>query len=259
LNVSPGLVPHGPAQPDFDPALASSRPRVSFTTATLVDPTQDAWPVAQDPYLEDPNLRSPQPGPHLQPDSRRDNGLRSSKFFIELHEEKPAPVISPQGRVDPPARRPARPEAKPQAKAPSNSARPIRQRVAEKFGWKRRRILFIVLVILTILGANISVWNYVHGRSTPFGFGPATEIEVVTQELNVHAEPRTRGKILGSIAKGNKYHVIEQPNQNWLLIDVNQQWNKKALDNDADQGWIYGDLDGNSPYVRVVSRKFWWR
>src|SRR5262245_40141636 len=37
LNVTPGALPIGPAQPDFDPALVTAPLHASFTTATLVE------------------------------------------------------------------------------------------------------------------------------------------------------------------------------------------------------------------------------
>jgi hypothetical protein len=51
--------------------------------------------------------------------------------------------------------------------------------------------------------------------------------------------------------------VISQPNKNWLLIEVSR-WGEKQLGVEANEGWINGDLDGNSPAVRVVSRKLLW-
>src|SRR5262249_58153228 len=109
-----------------------------------------------------------------------------------------------------------------EAKAESSTARSVKK-AADKFNWKVRRNIFIGLLIFTFLGAMVSVYNYVRSQDAPFGFGPATEIEVVAQELNVRSEPsssKDKEMILGSVAKGSHHIVIEQRNKNCLLIRV---------------------------------------
>lgn len=258
LNVVPGALPGGPLQPAFDPSLASARPRIKITTATLVEEAQDVQTNAQEHASEENGLYPipSEPRSEPQPKPRPGDGYRSPKFFIELQEEKPAPAVYAQVKSEPPARRDAGAGAKQQTKTESKKDLPARQKAANKFNRKARRNIFIGLLVFTLLGANVSVYNYVRKQDAPFGFGPATEIEVVTEELNVRAEP-PRGKILGTVVKYSRHHVLAQPNKNWLLIQVGQ-WGQKELDTDTDQGWVFGDLDGNSPKVRVVSRKFWW-
>jgi len=254
LNVAPGTLPNVPAQPDFDPALASAGLQARFTTATLVETSRAVQPAAKEPSFEDNDLHQAQPAPQPQPKPRPKPGDRSSKFFVELQEHRPAPTIQSQVKGEPLAKT----EKKEPAKAESSSARPVKK-AADKFNWKMRRNIFIGLLIFTFLGAMVSVYNYVRSQDAPFGFGPATEIEVVAQGLNVRSEPsssKDKEKILGSVAKGSHHNVIEQRNKNWLLIRVND-WATKEPGVDTNQGWIYGDLDGNSPNVRVVSRKFW--
>jgi hypothetical protein len=122
-----------------------------------------------------------------------------------------------------------------------------------------RRRIFIGLFAFAILGAIVSVDRYVRSQDTPFGFGPPNEIEIVTDGLNVRSSPsgsREREKVLGSVSKGTHHQVLERANNNWLLIRVSE-WAKKDPGVETDKGWIYGDLDGNPPNVRVVSRKFW--
>jgi serine/threonine protein kinase len=256
LNVAPGTLPNVPAQPDFDPALASAGLHARFSTATLVEKLRAVQFAANDRAPEGNDLHLAQPAPQLQPQPkpRPKPGDRSSKFFIELQENRPAPAVQGQVKGEPLAKA----EKKEPAKAETSSARPAKK-AANKFNQKVRRNIFISLLIFTLLGAMVSVYNYVRTQDAPFGFGDATEIEVVWQELNVRSEPsssREKEKILGSVAKGSRHNVIEQRNKNWLLIRVNS-WATKELNVDTDRGWIYGDLDGNSPKVRVVSRKFW--
>src|SRR5262249_22020397 len=101
--------------------------------------------------------------------------------------------------------------------------------------------------------------RYVRSQDAPFGFGPPNEIEIMTDGLNVRSAPsssRVREKVLGSVARGTRHQVIGQEGKDWLLIRV-RDWATKEPGVETDRGWIYGDLDGNPPKVRVVSRKFW--
>lgn len=255
LNVAPVTMPGGPDQPDFDPTLASASPRVRFSTATLVAEPPVVQTVAQESAVEDNNFHQPQPEP--QPIPGKSDGYRSPKFFIELQEEKPSPVVQAQAKGDPLARQTARSDLKPQARTESKDAKPAKRNVADKFSQKARRNIFIGLLAFTFLGAMVSVDKYVRRQDTPFGFGPATEIEIVWEGLNVRAEPRLKAQILGWVPKGTRHRVISQPNKNWLLIEVSR-WGEKQLGVETNEGWINGDLDGNSPAVRVVSRKFLW-
>ena len=252
LNVAPGALPNGPLQPDFDPTLVSARPRVRFTTATLVEE-----PLAQPAPPTPPTLvEEPQAQPAPQPQPQRGGKLRSSKFFIELRERKTAPALRVQDKGEPLAHQVAKADSKSPSKAESKIARRAKK-AANKFNWKVRRKIFAGLLIFTFLGAMVSVDKYVRRQDAPFGFGPATEIEVVAEGLNVRAD-WPRGKILGSVAKGSHHRVLSQPNKNWLLIQVSQgQWGEMDPGANTDKGWVYGDLDGNPPKVRVVSRKFW--
>ena len=267
LSVVPGALPNGPLQPDFDPTLVSARPRVRFTTATLVEEPRavqkdrGAGPAAQQRASEDSSFHqaqpAPQPQPQPQPHPKRGGRFRSSKFFIELRGNKTAPALQAQDKGEPLARQAAKADSKPPSKTESKLARRAKK-AAKKFDWKVRRKIFAVLLIFTFLGVMVSVDKYVRRQDAPFGFGPATEIEVVAEGLNVRAE-WPRGKILGSVAKGSHHRVLSQPNKNWILIQVAQgQWSEMEPGANTDKGWVYGDLDGNPPKVRVVSRKFWW-
>ncbi len=266
LNVTPGAMPTGPAQPDFDPALASAPLQIKFTTATLVEKPQagrspivgeelrpNVRPAAGRLALEDNDLRQAQPPLRSKP------GDRSSKFFIELQENARKPVAETQLKSEPPAV--AESKSPPKTEAPPVTT-PVAQKAkkaAERFNWKVRRAVFIGLFAFAMLGAIISVYNYVRRQNAPFGFGPPTEIEVVVDGLNVRSAPSSsweKEKVLGTIAKSSHHKVIGQMNNNWLKIQVSE-WARKEPGVGIDEGWIYGDLDGNPPNVRVVSRKFW--
>jgi hypothetical protein len=109
------------------------------------------------------------------------------------------------------------------------------------------------------VGAIVKLDRYVRSQDAPLGFGPPTKIEVVVDGLNVRSAPSgalEKEKVLGTVAKGTGHEVLGQANSKWIKIRVSE-WAKKEPGVETDRGWIYGDLDGNPPNVRVVSRKFW--
>jgi len=252
LKVVPAALPATPAQPDFDPTLSSARPRVRLSTATLVEEpglveeTNGERAVEDDSFSED----------RLEVTPRPRAAERSPKFFIELQEPKPAPVVRAEVKQEPLAQRggevETKPEKKLEPKVPKKKTK--KQKVADKFNEKMRRRVFIGLLVLAFSGSMTWIYNFVGNSDTPFGFGPATEIEVVTGGLRVRLEPM--GQDLGVVAKGSRHRVLEQPNQNWLLIEV-KEWSELYPHADTNKGWVYGNLDGNSPNVRVVSRRLW--
>lgn len=255
LNVAPGALPNGPAQPDFDPALLSANQHVNVTTATLVEKQRSVQSTAGKIAFEDSDLTQARPALKLKP------GDRSSKFFIELQENRPAPAVQTQVKSEAPV---AHVDSKSPAKAesPMKLEPPIAKRAkkaADKFNWKVRRNIFVGLMFFTFLGAIVSVDRYVRSQDAPFGFGPPTEVEIASDGLNVRSTPsqaREKEKVLGAVARGSHHQVLQQMDNNWLLIRVGD-WAAKEPGVDTDRGWIYGDLDGNPPNVRVVSRKFW--
>src|SRR5262245_3912685 len=255
LNVNTGALAAGRAQPDFDPALATAPLQASFATATLVEKQPAVQKAPIQFTFENNDLRQAQPAQKTMP------GDRSSKFFIELQERRPAPAIQTQVKGEPPAARgdsksPAKAESPTKAEPPTPGRA---KKAVDKFNWKVRRNIFIGLLAVTILGAIVKVDRYVRSQPVPFGFGPPTKIEVVADGLNVRSTPseaREKEKVLGTVAKGSSHEVLMQAGNKWLKIRVSE-WAKKEPGVDADIGWIFGDLDGNPPNVRVVSRKFW--
>src|SRR5262249_48858852 len=97
LNVTPGSLPSSPAQPDFDPALASAGQQVKVTTATLVEEPRGVQSTANRLTFKDNDLGQAQPALKLKP------GDRSSKFFIELQENARPPAVQTQVKGEPPA------------------------------------------------------------------------------------------------------------------------------------------------------------
>jgi len=254
-------LPRGPAQPDFDPALVTARLQANFATATLVEKPRAVQPAPVQFTFEDNDLRQTQPAQKSMP------GDRSSKFFIELQERRPAPAVQSQVEGEPPAARsdsksPAKvePPTKVESPAKVEPPKPGRAKKAvDKFNWKVRRNVFIGLLAFTFLGVIVSLYNFVRSQNAPLGFGPPLKIEVVADGLNVRSAPSgalEKEKVLGTVAKGTSHEVLGQANNKWLKIRVSE-WAKKEPGVETDSGWIYGDLDGNPPNVRVVSRKFW--
>jgi serine/threonine protein kinase len=256
LNVAPGTMPRGPSQPDFDPALASAPLQVGFATAKLVEKPQAVQTAANQRAFEDNNLHRAQPAQKLK------QGDRSSKFFVELQENARPPAVQTQVKGEQPAppsdsKSPAKAESP--TKAEPSTVKRRAKKAADKFNWKVRRNIFIGLLSFTFLGVIVSLYNFVRSQDAPFGFGPPTEIRVEVDGLNVRSAPsssREREKVLGTVRRGSRHEVLELSNNNWILIRV-KEWATKEPNVETDRGWIYGDLDGNPPNVRVVSRKLW--
>jgi hypothetical protein len=249
-------MPSGPAQPDFDPSLASAPLPAGFATAKLVEKPQAVKTAANQFAFEDNNLRQAQPAQKLK------QGDRSSKFFVELQENARPPAVQTQVKGEQPAppsdsKSPAKAESP--TKADPATVKRRAKKAADKFNWKVRRNIFIGLLAVTFLGAIVKLDRYVRSQDAPIGFGPPTMIRIEVDGLNVRSAPsdaREREKVLGTVAKGTRHQVVEQRNNKWILIRVGD-WATKEPNVETNQGWIYGDLDGNPPNVRVVSRKFW--
>src|SRR5262249_37150724 len=219
----------------FDPALATTRFQVSLKNATLVENPGTVQSTAGRFAVKDNDFHQAQ----LAQKSKQVD--RTSKFFIELQESpKKSPkadAFKTQVLSEPPAARgDLKSPAKAETQAPAEPSIAKRKKtVADNFDWKVRRRIFIGLIIVSILGGIVSVFNYVRSLPTPFGFGPPTEIEIVTEGLNVRSTPsssRAREKVLGSVGKGSRHEVLEQAD-NWLRIRV-RAWAKKESGVDTD-------------------------
>ncbi|MGH9840647.1 MAG: protein kinase domain-containing protein [Blastocatellia bacterium] len=238
LQVNPGALPAKPIEPEFDPALASTASLTTYTSATPVKSRLDAPVEVQVQVVEPPAAKD------------RDRE-KPSKVFIELRNPKPAPVIEPPADHAPPAGRGGQ-----KASAKELEAQTAAQRAADRFTEALRRRVFIGLLVAAFTGSLVSVYNFVRAKDTPFGFGPPTEIEVVAQRLNVRTDPGQRGEVLGEVGKTSRHKVLATIERGWLQIEVSQ-WSEMYLQTNTNTGWIYGNLDGNPAYVRVVSRRWW--
>ncbi len=242
LQVSPGALPAKPIEPEFDPALASTRSHTTYTSATPVKSHVNAPVEAQVQVIEPPIAKRASDQISDQAPDRN----RPSKVFIELQPqklEKPAPV------VEPPAKR-----GQQKASAKKPEAQTAALRVADRFTETLRRRVFIGLLIAAFTGSLVSVYNFVRAKDTPFGFGPPTEIEVLAEALNVRLEPR--GQTLGVVERASRHKVLAVEEKGWLQIEVSR-WSELKIQTDTNTGWIYGNLDGNPSNVRVVSRRWW--
>ncbi len=225
LKINPGLLPKRPLQPDFEPALASLGSHAHFTSATPVKPRPEREVS--------------------KADDRRDG-----KFFVEIQRPQPSPAIQEQVKHEPPAKKA---EQKPEIRAEVKPERNFTERFTEAL----RRRIFLILLALAILGANISIFNYARNNEMPIGFGPPTEVEVTAPGLNVRSGPSPRDSVLGVVGRGSRHRVTAKTSQDWLQIEVSQWDESMSHVTDQNQGWVYGNLDGNPSNVRVVSRRFW--
>ncbi|HKX32331.1 MAG TPA: serine/threonine protein kinase [Blastocatellia bacterium] len=242
LNVSQGVMPRTPTTPDFEPALAALGSRAAFTSAK---------PVSSDRQSGSEGDR--EDGAELRRHSRR-----ASRFFINLQESK-SPIPVQTGAAPAAAPVPAAPpvaggEVRTTAGTGIRSrAQRWRQTASIGFSDRVRRRLFYFLLTLAVLGAGVSSYNFVRYRVPAFGFGPPTEIEVISPGLNVRAGPGTSYRAIGIIAKGSKHKVLEiQPDQRWLQIEVGQ-WEDRGPHEDQKQGWVSASPD----LIQVVSRRIW--
>ena len=228
LEVAPGLLPTKPLEPEFDPTLASVRSHTTYTSATPVRRREE--PLAEKPAPE-----------------------RAGKIVVALKD--PAPAAPPVRKAAPPP--PVRVERRPVAEPPVREEKaPKRKKGRARFTEPLRRRAFLGLMGMAFLGLLVSLYNFIRGGSLAFGFGPATEIEVVSQALNVRQGPNMREPILGEIELGSRHRILGGDEYGWLQIEVSR-WSRAMPDTQTNVGWIYGNLDGNQKHIRVVSRRWW--
>ncbi|MFN0087913.1 MAG: protein kinase domain-containing protein [Blastocatellia bacterium] len=239
LEVAPGALPTKPLEPEFDPTLASVRSHTTYTSATPVR-RREAAPPPITPNRVEAAFSHDRPG----------------KIVVTLHEPSPAPAALPAQKVSsPPA---PKGENRPAAEKPAPKVEKPRRklRVKDRFSENLRRRTFIGLMTMAFLGLLVSVYNFFRGGSLAFGFGSPTEIEVVSQALNVREGPSMQDRKLGEIEQGSRHRTLGGDEYGWLQIEVTR-WSKAMPDTQTNVGWIYGNLDGNQKHIRVVSRHWW--
>ena len=101
LNVAPGTLPSVPAQPEFDPALASAGSASQIYHRDAGRKVARCSTSGAGTRVRSQRSSSAQPAPQPQPKPRPKSGDRSSKFFIELQENRPAPAVQSQVKGEP--------------------------------------------------------------------------------------------------------------------------------------------------------------
>lgn len=248
LRVSPGPLPEKPQLPDFDPALTRSGSHPVVSTATLVKSEPELQAVTTPPE----NNRQP-----------TEQGSKPGRFYIDLQQPKPqvveqAPLQTPlqtRGPANVVVRQPQGQTVKSTTMTETEAA-PATLSVAKRFSENLRRSIFIFLLTLAILGSLVSAFNFVRGAMT----GMPSEIQITTAALNVRTKPTAPDEknIIGTVAQGTSHKVLQQDGLNWMEIEVSK-WSGLIDPNftNNDRGWVYCDLDGKPPNVKVVARRWW--
>ena len=246
LRVSPGPLPEKPQRPDFDPALSRSGSHPVVTTATLVKSESELQALSATPErYRAPSEPSGKPG----------------KFYIDLQKPTPQPpqvVGQAQLQTNQPENLVVR---QPQAQAVKATTRaeaaPAPLSGVKRFSENLRRRVFMFLLMLAVLGSLVSAFNFfVRGAMT----GMPARIEITTAALNVRTKPTASDdkNIIGFVAHGTSHKVLQQEGANWMEIQVSE-WSGLTDPNitNDNRGWVYCNLDGNQPNVKVVSRRWW--
>jgi serine/threonine protein kinase len=248
LNVSRFDVPTMPAQPEFNPVLASSGSLPTGAPTSVyaaAEPLLAAEPMAQVVAMPPPVASEAQPSTPPPIAAPRHGFTQKPKIVVEL--QTPAPVAP-----SPPNGQPAR------AKAEAQTPRPAPPRQAKfnltgAFTEGIRRRVFGLLLAVAFLGFILTIYHQVRNHGLPVAFGSPSRIEVVTEGLNVRAGPGTQNASLGVVKKGSRHRVLAGEEQNWLQIEVSE-WDESAPHvSDQAQGWVYGSAKN----VKVVGRRWW--
>lgn len=238
LNVSKFDVPTTPAQPEFNPILASSGSQAAVATVAVVAQAEIAPPIAS----RQPIVNGFAPPPSAVPAGH----TSKPKIVVDLKPAKPAaPVVSPplqNGNV-------ARPPAIKPANAPTVAARALRF----VFTGFVRQLLFRSLLAIALLVCLRLGFHYVRDNGLPLPVGATSRIEVVADNLYVRTGPNMREAALGVVAQGTRHRVLTENESGWLRIEVSA-WNEaEPHANDQRQGWV----NGNPRNVKVIGRRWW--
>ncbi|MEY4166725.1 MAG: hypothetical protein RIR52_549 [Acidobacteriota bacterium] len=223
LAVNPGALPESPGQPEFEANLAGG--------LTVQEP---AVIIGLDEPVTPPGAKPP------------------VQVVIELPSAKAG-----GSRVAVAGRSRRRPVEQRQVGLPAGR----RTASPPLTGWRgrlsNRRVAILVaalILLVAIGGVYVGVGRYTAGRGIPIGFGPPTEIEVITQALRVRYGPSMQDRTMGVVLRGTRHRVVTSLDQGWMQIEVSQwdESNPHEPVNGVVQGWVYADPG----YVRVVSRRF---
>jgi serine/threonine protein kinase len=240
LNVSQFDVPTTPAQPEFNPVLASSGSQAAaVSVAAAVAQVETVPPV----MIGQPVVNRIGQPPLAKPVDH----AAKPKIVVDL---KPAPA-----RPAPPAAAPPqngkvfKPRLAKPASAATFSARALRLLFTGFFG----RLLFRGLLAIALLVCLRMGFHYVRDNGLPLPVGTPSQIEVVTDNLNVRGGPSMQEEYLGQVARGTRHRVLAGNEQGWMKIEV-KEWNDAQPHvSDQKQGWI----NGHPRFVKVVGRRWW--
>ncbi len=240
LNISQFDVPSMPAQPEFNPVLASSGSQATATVsaAAAVAQIETATPVAT---IGQPVVNHFAPLPLAATDSR----VSKPKIVVDLKPAKTAAHVAPppqNGKV-------AKPPAVKPTQTPTFSSRLLQF----LFTGFVRQLLFRSLLAVALLVCLRMGFHFVRDNGLPLPIGTTSRIEVVAEELNVRGVPSTNGDYMGVVVKGTRHRVLAENEQGWMKIEVSE-WNEAEKHvSDQRQGWI----NGNPRYVKVIGRRWW--
>ncbi|NDD65149.1 MAG: serine/threonine protein kinase, partial [Acidobacteria bacterium] len=246
LLVSPGSLPESPGQPEFDSALGAVNGAQEPAVSAVSMVTEREEPVAV------PVMRPP------------------VQVVIELPTAGKPPAGLPAGG---PAGSPAGSEVTGRSGFSRQSGRrnpewrgvgaggSRRSAVPVLSGWRagvsRRQFLAPLVAVLMLVAISVvyfGVGRYAGQRGIVIGFGPPTQIEVITQALRVRYGPSMQDRTMGVVLRGTRHRVVTTTEQGWMQVEVSQ-WDESTPHDPQGgvvQGWVYADPD----YVRVVSRRF---
>jgi serine/threonine protein kinase len=238
LNVSKFDVPTMPAQPEFNPILASSGSQAAVAAAGVaqVETVPPAVPLGQ------PVVNHFAPPPLAAPATQ----TSKPKIVVDLKPAKPAPpVVStpPQnGSV-------AKPPKTKLARTTDFSTRALRLLFTGFIG----RLLFRSLLAIAFVVCLRFGFHFVRDNGLPIPLGEPGRIEVVAENLNVRAGPSERRESLGVVPHGTRHRVLTGDENGWMQIEVGE-WNEaEPHSSDQRRGWVYGSPRN----VKVVWRRLW--
>jgi serine/threonine protein kinase len=241
LNVSKFDVPTTPAQPEFNPVLASSGAHAAVSPAMAVatseakpePPSLSAVPLAGAQSVALPVNHAPKP--------------QQAKIVVELKPSAPPATVTPAAKTTVEST----PNGKPAAKAAAQS-QTTNAAVAEKFSENLRGRIVGVLLAAAFLGLLVTLYHYVRNNGLPVSVGTPSRIEVMADNLNVRAGPSARESSLGVVLEGSRHRVLNGDEDGWMQIEVSH-WDESQPHVYERRGWV----NGSSKYVKVVGRRWW--
>lgn len=247
LMVSPGSLPASPAQPEFDSTMSGEQ--VVREPEPLVEkPRPQVNPIDQ--FKTDELPVRPRP---------------PVRVVIDLPAGRPAESTVPSESAALAVAAPARPVGRREAAAaprrrPAARDLPAARGLGERLREGRKGIILVALgVTLAIAAVYLVVGQYASRKGYPLGFGPPTEVEVITQALRVRSGPGMNERTMGIVLRGTRHQVVTPASAGvttpgWMQIEVGA-WDEASPHDQSSgvvRGWIYADPE----YIKIVSRRF---